>query len=131
MIKLHLITDGGDIENGDYNITLIHSDTPLNLNSMVSDIFLINDCIGNELDLSLVDTDGVTEVILEESGEFENGFWQPFYKIKSVQILTSEPDIDDIVELSIASTVRDFKSKMIGISNQDSFIDRLAGDYRC
>ena len=88
MILIHVITEsGGDIESGDYTVEIINHTKPLDISASggCNDIDLIKACV--EDNLSLLPSEGVTEIILKEDGEWEDVFWNKYYSIEKIRVL--------------------------------------------
>lgn len=51
------------------------------------DIELIKECIRNDFDFDSLPEEGITEVILVESGEWEDVFWHKYYEIQRVAVI--------------------------------------------
>lgn len=77
---------GCDPAEGEYTLHLVSIIGYLDLTSYggVDDISLIKECIENSLEELKLPEEGCTQVILEESGEWEDVFWHKYYNIKRV-----------------------------------------------
>ena len=75
-----------DPSEGEYSLTIISFIGSLDISSIggVDDISLIKDCIVNNLDALKLPPEGATEVVLRESGEWEDVFWHKYYEIERV-----------------------------------------------
>ena len=89
--QCHLITElGCDAIQGEYTLLLVGFLGTIDMTDTetgTDDICLIRDCIENELDFSKLPEEGVTELILEETGEWEDVFWHKYYKIARFAVL--------------------------------------------
>ncbi|MCG7931937.1 MAG: hypothetical protein N0E44_18040 [Candidatus Thiodiazotropha lotti] len=74
---------GCNPEEGEYSLTMGGFIGALNLDAPggVDDISLVIDAIKNHVDFSNLPEEGSTEVILKESGEWEDVFWHKYYEI--------------------------------------------------
>ncbi len=83
-----LITTEADcnFSDGEYTAEIVSFIGGLDITSQggVDDISLIQEAIG-EIDVELLPKEGVTEVILEEMGEWEDVFWHKFYTVKELR----------------------------------------------
>jgi len=70
-------------KEGEYEIRILYVIGSLDItpNGGNDDISLIQECIDNDLDFNKLPEEGFTEIILEESGEWEDVFWHKYYKI--------------------------------------------------
>jgi hypothetical protein len=68
---------------GEYSLSIGSSKYPLDISSPggVDDVSLVKDAIENEFDLSSLPEEGLTEVVLIESGEWEDVFWNKYYLV--------------------------------------------------
>jgi hypothetical protein len=73
-------------EDGEYSLVISSFIGSLDINSPggTDDISLIDDCIKNEIDFPGLPKDGVTEVVLKESGEWEDVFWHKYYIVERI-----------------------------------------------
>ena len=78
---------GCDPQEGEYRLVINSFIGLLDISSPggVDDITLIQDCIEDNLDNLKLPEEGVKQVILKESGEWEDVFWHKYYKIEWVQ----------------------------------------------
>lgn len=86
-VHVNIVTEAGcDIEEGEYSMYIAGFVGGLDLSSPggVDDISLIKDCIRNKLDFSKLPEEGITEITLKESGEWEDVFWHKYYEIERV-----------------------------------------------
>ena len=70
-------------EEGEYQIKIlgIIGELDITPNGGADDISLIQECIDNNLDFDKLPEEGFTEIILKESGEWEDVFWHKYYEI--------------------------------------------------
>lgn len=85
------IEEDCDPKKGEYDLFLNKSKTMLNLSAPggVDDISLIKEAIENHIDFKNLPPEGTVEVILEESGEWEDVFWHKYYIVKRVTEITT------------------------------------------
>lgn len=86
IIPVWITTESGcDPEQGEYSLYISNFIGSLNINAPggVDDISLVIQAI-QEMDFSKLPSEGNTQVILEESGEWEDVFWNKYYVIKRV-----------------------------------------------
>jgi len=71
---------------GEYSLSITGFIGSLDLSSGggTDDISLIKDAIENHVDFTSLPPEGWTEVLLKESGEWEDSFWHKYYEIASV-----------------------------------------------
>ena len=88
MVEVHIYTEHGcDVTEWGYSLEISSFTGSLDISSYGGgdDISLIKDCIenslGSELDLP---SEGLTQVVLKESGEWEGYSWHKYYVIDSV-----------------------------------------------
>jgi|GEM_PF-3500420 len=84
VIQVFIRTEKGcDPLEGEYSLSIGNSKYPLDISSPggVDDISLVKDAIENEFDLSSLPEEGLTEVVLIESGEWEDVFWNKYYLV--------------------------------------------------
>jgi hypothetical protein len=89
-ISVFLNTESGcNAFEGEYSLYLASFMGELDISSVggVDDISLAKECIENHLDFSKIPKHGTTEIILKESGEWEDVFWHKYYEIERVCIL--------------------------------------------
>tara|TARA_R110002153_G_C13332612_1_gene498573 strand:- start:8328 stop:8642 length:315 start_codon:yes stop_codon:yes gene_type:complete len=86
-VSVYIYTElGCDPYEGKYSMTInsFIGSLDISSNGGVDDISLIKDCIGNNLyDISLP-SEGATQVVLRESGEWEGFNWNKFYEIERI-----------------------------------------------
>ena len=77
---------GCNPSEGEYNMVVNSFIGSLDISSIggVDDVSLIKDCIENNLDEIKLPKEGCTQVILKESGEWEDVFWHKYYEIERV-----------------------------------------------
>ena len=86
-VQVFIRTEHGcDPHEGEYSLVLGSFIGGLDLSSTggVDDISLIKDCIENNLESLNLPAEGTTEVVLRESGEWEDVFWHKYYEIERV-----------------------------------------------
>lgn len=73
-------------DEGEYSVHLKSFSEPLDLDQPggVDDISLIMDCIANSLDEIELPEEVLTTVTLDESGEWEDVFWNKYYVVAGV-----------------------------------------------
>lgn len=71
---------------GEYSLSIIGFIGSLDLSSAggADDISLIKEAIENHIDFVSLPPEGWTEVLLRESGEWEDVFWHKYYEIEQV-----------------------------------------------
>ena len=90
IISVNIHTEEGcNPMDGEYQIDLISFIGALDLSAVggVDDISLITDCIENDFDFEKLPQCGFANVILKESGEWEDVFWHKYYTIEKVDIV--------------------------------------------
>lgn len=83
-VQVIIYTEKGcNPEQEEYSLVLGGFMGTLNLDAPggVDDISLIKDAIINDVDFSNLPIEGCTEVILKESGEWEDVFWHKYYAV--------------------------------------------------
>ena len=88
-VKLFLTTESGcDVSHGEYMLEIASVIGSLNITYIggVDDVSLIKNCIENNLDFTLLTEECTAEIILRESGEWEDVFWNKYYEIERVVI---------------------------------------------
>ena len=91
-VQVFIITESGcDIEEGEYTLNLGSVIGGLDINAIggVDDISLIKDCIENNISSFLLPEEGTSEIILKESGEWEDVFWHKYYVVERICIFKS------------------------------------------
>ena len=86
-VQVNIVTESGcDIEEGEYSMYIAGFIGGLDLNTPggVDDISLIKDCIWDKFDFSKLPEEGIAEITLKESGEWEDVFWHKYYEIERV-----------------------------------------------
>jgi len=89
VIHIFIQTEKGcDPMEGEYSLSIGNMKYPLDISSPggVDDVSLIKDAIENEFDLSGLPEEGLTEVVLIESGEWEDVFWHKYYNVFRYEI---------------------------------------------
>jgi hypothetical protein len=78
--------DGCDPKEGEYSLSIFSflGSLDISSNGGVDDISLIRDCIETDLDFDKLPNEGMSEIILKESGEWEDVFWHKYYIIERV-----------------------------------------------
>lgn len=81
--------EGCSPEEGEYGLSLCSFIGALDLSAPggTDDIQLVKDAVENEIDFKLLPIEGETEVILRESGEWEDVFWHKYYEVKRVTMM--------------------------------------------
>ena len=90
-VSVHLNTElGCNPLQGEFSLYISDFIGTIDIDSggSVDDISLIKDCIANELDFKKLPPEGCTEIVLKESGEWEDVFWHKYYVIERICILT-------------------------------------------
>jgi hypothetical protein len=90
VIQVYIQTEKGcDPLEGEYSLSISNIKYPLDISSHggVDDISLVKDAIENEFDLSSLPEEGLTEVVLIESGEWEDVFWNKYYIVHRYEIV--------------------------------------------
>lgn len=90
-VSVTIMTElGCNPKEGEYTLHLTDFIGTLDLsaNGGADDISLIKDCIENDLDFDKLPAEGWTEVVMEESGDWEDVFWHKYYKI--IRVTTRE-----------------------------------------
>lgn len=88
-VQVCLTTESGcDASEGEYSLSLTSFIGALDLSSIggVDDISLIKDCIENDIGFDLLPEEGNTIITLQESGEWEDVFWNKYYKVLRVEM---------------------------------------------
>jgi hypothetical protein len=86
-VSLGLYTEEGcNPLEGEYSLSILSFMGSLDISREggVDDISLIKECIENDLDFDKLPKEGMTEIILKESGEWEDVFWHKYYEIERV-----------------------------------------------
>ena len=75
--------------DGEYSMAINSLVGSLDISSAggVDDVSLIKDCIENNLDEIKLPVEGCTQVILKESGEWEDVFWHKYYEVERYAVL--------------------------------------------
>ncbi len=89
-ISIFLNTESGcNALKGEYTLCIESFIGVLDISSVVDDIVLVKECIENHFDFSLLPEEGTTEIILKESGEWEDVFWHKYYEIERVCVFAA------------------------------------------
>lgn len=86
-VQVLITTETGcDPEKGEYGLEISSFIGCLDISSHggVDDVSLVKECIENDIDFSTLPEEGTTEVILKESGEWEDVFWNKYYIVDRV-----------------------------------------------
>ena len=92
-VSVMIRTESGcNIQEGEYSMSIDNIMGSLDISTHnievgVDDVSLIKDAIENEFDFSKLPDEGMTEIILKESGEWEDVFWNKFYEIERFCII--------------------------------------------
>ena len=81
IFKVNIITElDCDIDEGEYSIHIVDI-----IEGWVSedDFNLIKECIEENIETIKLPKEGLTEIILKETGEREDVFWLKYYEIKN------------------------------------------------
>lgn len=83
------VESGCDPKEGEYGLYISDFIGRLDICSIggVDDISLIKDCIENDFDFDKLKTECHVEIILRESGEWEDVFWHKYYEIERFVVL--------------------------------------------
>lgn len=88
-VQVFVNTESGcDPKGGEYTMSLGGFVGCLELSSPggVDDISLIKEAIENDLDFDKLPKEGCTEIVLRESGEWEDVFWHKYYVIERTTV---------------------------------------------
>ena len=86
-IEVNLHTElGCDASQGEYSICITSFMGALNITceNGNSDVDLVKECIENSIDFDDLPDEGATNIILEESGEWEGYSWHKYYKVHRI-----------------------------------------------
>jgi len=85
---------GCDINEGEYSLYIMSFIGSLDIYSPggVDDVSLIKDCILNHLDDLNLPEEGCTQIVLRESGEWEDVFWSKYYEIERYVNLSTQEE---------------------------------------
>jgi hypothetical protein len=88
LVNLH-VESGCDPKEGEYSMSIASFLGCLDISSIggVDDISLIKECIENDFDFDLLPAEGMANIYLEESGEWEGYAWHKYYKIQRHNII--------------------------------------------
>lgn len=77
---------GCRVADGEYSVFIIGLIGELDIHSYggVDDVSLIKDCIVEHIREWALPEEGTTEVILKESGEWEDVFWNKYYVVERI-----------------------------------------------
>lgn len=84
-VQVTLYAESGcNVDDGEYQLVLHGFMGGLDISAAggVDDISLIKDCIENNLDKLEIDGFCAVDIILRESGEWEDVFWHKYYEIE-------------------------------------------------
>lgn len=83
------LEDGCNAMEGEYSLYITSFLGSLVINQIggVDDISLIKECIENEIDFEKIPNCSETIVVIEESGEWEDVFWNKYYKVIRVNTI--------------------------------------------
>lgn len=73
-------------EDGEYSLVISSFIGSLDINSPggADDVSLIKECVENNIDFTKLPKEGITEVILKESGEWEDVLWNKYYIVERI-----------------------------------------------
>ena len=86
-VSVALYTERGcNAEEGEYSLRIGDVIGSLDISSSggVDDISLIKECIENDVEFDKLPKEGMTEIVLQESGEWEGVFWHKYYEIHRI-----------------------------------------------
>jgi hypothetical protein len=89
-ISVLIFTETGcDPKKEEYDLRISSFIGSLDITSIggVDDISLIKESIENDFDFDKLPEEGTTEIILKESGEWEDVFWHKYYVIERYHII--------------------------------------------
>ena len=89
-VEVCIITEAGsNPSKGEYGMGITSFIGTLNISArgMEDDISLIKECIEENIDDIKLPEEGTTQVILRESGEWEDVFWHKYYEIEKTVII--------------------------------------------
>jgi hypothetical protein len=74
--------------DGEYELVIIGflGGLDISSNGGIDDITLLKECVENEFDFNELPDEGFAEIILKESGEWEDVFWNKYYVIEKYSI---------------------------------------------
>ena len=83
------IESGCNPKAGEYSLNICGFFGALDINAFggVDDITLIKDCVENSMDEWELPEEGDLEIILNESGEWEDVFWHKYYEVESYRVV--------------------------------------------
>jgi len=87
-IEVFIVTEKGcDPKEGEYTILLKSFSEPIDIEQPGGndDVSLVIDCIANEIDQIRLPEEGTTTLVLHESGEREDVFWNKYYTLVEVE----------------------------------------------
>jgi len=90
-VFIHTETGRSPLE-GEYSIHIGSVIGALDISSVggVDDVSLIRECIiGRVIDDIDLPEKGMAEIVLRESGEWEDGFWCKYYEVESAEVIFS------------------------------------------
>ena len=86
-VEVCIYTESGcNVEDGEYSMRIISFIGTLDISSIggVDDISLVKACIEENLDDLRLPEEGCAQVILKESGEWEDNHWLKYYELERV-----------------------------------------------
>jgi hypothetical protein len=89
-IEVYIYTElGCKPSDGEYSMAINSFFGSLDISSAggVDDVSLVKDCIENNLDEIKLPVEGCTQVILKESGEWEDLFWHKYYEVERYGVI--------------------------------------------
>ncbi len=89
-VSVYIETERGcNPQEGDYSlhITSVIGSLDIGAAGGVDDVSLIKDCVENNLDGFDLPEEGCAEIVLRESGEWEDVFWHKYYEVERVCVL--------------------------------------------
>lgn len=89
-VSVYIFTENGcDPNEGEYTLHLQSFSNFLDICSLggVDDISLIKECIEENLKSFYLPEEGATEIVLKESGEWEDVFWHKYYEVERICVL--------------------------------------------
>ena len=93
VVSVLIFTEAGcDFDDGEYTaeISGFVGTLDISSNGGVDDVSLVKEAIEEEIDASLLPKEGVTQVMLEETGEWEDVFWHKYYRVKQLRNISQD-----------------------------------------
>lgn len=83
IVQLH-VESGCDPRDREYSLNLVSMLTPLDIDERLGDVPLIEECVEEAASDTryAMPTEGMVEIRLKESGEWEDVFWHKYYEIE-------------------------------------------------